>query len=125
MNEKQARLFFLALLVASLLLLLFVDLPGSPIGPNLVEKNRDTLTTILIVAQITAPVISAPGLLSTTYFSWRKDRREQQKQALELRSALSPDSPALPLSRKPNPQDSGETGAAGAAGMDGHTPFSI
>jgi hypothetical protein len=122
MNEKKARLFFLALLAVSLLLLLYVDLPDSSIGRPLVEEESDTLTTILMVAQITAPVISALGLISTTYFSWRKDRREQLKQALELRSTLGHDSPALPGSRKPKPRDGGETGAAG---MDIHPPISI
>ena len=122
MNVKQARLFFLSLLVASLLLIIYVNLPDSPVGRNLVEEDRDTLATILIVAQIIAPVISALGLLSTIYFSWRKDRREHLKQALELRSVLDHDSPVPPSSRKRDPRIGGKSGPVGG---DGHTPLSI
>ncbi|MDX1614542.1 MAG: hypothetical protein R3300_09545 [Candidatus Promineifilaceae bacterium] len=79
MTLKQARTLFAVLLALSLLLAWALAAGPAGIQPGHPVRPPTTLDRLVLVAQVAAPLISLVGLLATTYFAYRQDRRDEAR----------------------------------------------
>lgn len=83
-SYKRARNIFAVLLLLSLIWQLYDGSPGRPLWGISSPEDAGTLEILVMWATVAMPVISAAGLIVTTFFAWRKDRRDQDKHEAEM-----------------------------------------